>query len=67
MAIIDENWSENGFANTMKVTIQIVPPGPMMGDAILRNEAILKTFKARRMCKGIGESDFEKALKEAKS
>ena len=67
VAIIDENWSENGFTNTMKVTMQIVPPGPMTGDAIRRNDATLETFKARGMCKGIDESDFEKELKEAKS
>ena len=67
VAIIDENWSENGFTNTMKVTMQIVPPGPMIGDAIRRNDATLETLKARGMCKGIDESEFEKALKEAKS
>ena len=67
VAIIDEDWSENGFTNTMKVTMQIVPPGPMTGDAIRRNNATLETFKARGMCQGIDESEFEKARKEAMS
>jgi|TARA_B100000073_G_scaffold169293_1_gene140059 hypothetical protein len=61
VAIIDEDWSENGFTNTMKVTMQIVPPGPMTGDAIRRNDSTLETFKARGMCEGIDESEFEKA------
>ena len=51
----------------MKVAMQIVPPGPMIGDATRRNDATLEIIKARGMCKGIDESDFEKAMKEAKS
>ena len=55
-----------GFDLTMKVTMQIVPPGPMTGDTTRCNGVTLETAKAREICKGIEESDFEKALKEAK-
>ena len=67
VAIIEEDRSENGFYLSMKATMQIVPPGPMTGDAIQRNDDFSETFKARGMCKGIDESEFEKALKEAQS
>ena len=67
VAIIEEDRSENGFYLSMKATMQIVPPGPMTGDAIQLNDDFWETFKARGMCKGIDESEFEKALKEAKS
>ena len=56
-----------GFDLTMKVTMQIVPPGPMIGDTTRRNDATLETLKARGICKGIDESEFEKARKEAMS
>ena len=47
--------------------MQIVPPGPFIGEAIVRNDYFWETSKARGMCKGIDESEFEKARKEAMS
>ena len=47
-----------GFDLTIKATVQIVPPGPITGDSIQRNDDFSEIFKARGMCEGIDESEF---------
>ena len=67
VAITERERSENGLYFKSKGTMQIVPPGPFIGEAIVRNDYFWETSKARGMCEGIDESEFEKARKEAKS
>ena len=67
VAISERDRSENGLYFKSKGTLQIVPPGPFIGEAIVRNDYFSETTNGRGMCQGIDESDFEKALKEAKS
>ena len=67
VAITERERSENGLYFKRKGTLQIVPPGPVIIEAIVRNDYFSETTKVRGMCEGIDESEFEKARKEAKS
>ena len=67
VAISERERSENGLYFKRKGTLQIVPPGPVNIEAIVRNDYFSETTKVRGMCEGIDESEFEKARKEAKS
>ena len=67
VAIYERDRSENGLYFKSKGTMQIVPPGPFIGEAIVRNDYFSETTNGRGMCEGIDESEFEKARKEAKS
>ena len=62
--VLDGEWTENGFTTSVKVSMQVVPPGRMMGDGLSRNDAILESFKARGKCKEIDESVFERTSRE---
>ena len=67
VAIYERDRSENGLYFKRKATMQIVPPGPVNIEAIVRNDYFSETTKVRGMCEGIDESEFEKARKEAMS
>ena len=64
VAVLDEEFTENGFNIKMKASWQIVPPGRITGDGSSSNDAISETFKLRGMCKASDASVFVKALNQ---
>ena len=67
VVVLDEESTEDGFDIKVNASWRIVPPGRFTADGLFINDTTSTTFKARGMCKGIDESEFEKALKEAQS
>ena len=64
VAVLDKELTENGVNISMKASWQIVPPGRLTGDGVFSDDVSSETYKIRGMCKGIDESDFEKALNQ---
>ena len=64
VAVLDEEFTENGFNIKMKASWQIVPPCRITGDGSSSNDAISETFKLRGMCKASDASAFVKALNQ---
>ena len=64
VAVLDEEFTENGFNIKMKASWQIVPPGRITGDGSSSNDAISETFKLRGMCNASDASVFVKALNQ---
>ena len=60
----DEESTENGINISMKGFWQIVPPGRLIGDALVSNFSFSETFMVRGMCKASDASVFEKALNQ---
>ena len=67
MVVSGKESTEDGFDIKIKDSWQIVPPGRVTGDGSFIDDTTSTTFKIRGMCKGIDESEFEKARKEAMS
>tara|TARA_B100001057_G_scaffold97132_1_gene93821 strand:+ start:1341 stop:1778 length:438 start_codon:yes stop_codon:yes gene_type:complete len=64
VAVLDEESTENGINISMKGFWQIVPPGRLIGDALVSNVSFSETFMVRGMCKASDASVFEKALNQ---
>ena len=62
VAVLDEEFTDNGADIKIKGSWQIVPPGRFTGDGLFSNDAISESFKLRGMCKASDASVFEKAL-----
>ena len=66
-----EEWekprNKKGISLSSKFSIQIDPPGPIFLRSISRSDFGSYLMNGTGMCKGIDESEFEKARKEAKS
>ena len=58
---------KKGLSLSYKFSIQIDPPGPIFLRSISRSDFGSYLMNGTGMCKGIDESEFEKARKEAKS
>ena len=64
VAVLDEESTENGINISMKGFWQIVPPGRLIGDALVSNVSFSETFMVRGMCKASDASVFVKALNQ---
>ena len=66
-----EEWekprNKEGISLSSKFSIQIDPPGPLFLRSISRDDFGTYSMNGTGMCKGIDESEFEKAVKESES
>ena len=66
-----EEWekprNKNGITLSFKLSIQIVPPGPLSFHSLSRSDFFTYSMNGTGMCKEVDASVFEEALKESES